>query len=332
MGDKVVCVTGASGYVASWLVKLLLRRGYTVKATVRNLSDPSKVGHLRALEGAEERLHLFEANLVKEGSFDGVIDGCDGVFHTASPVILEHVNDPQVELIQPAVKGTLNVLSSCAKAQSVKRVVFTSSIATIAYKKHTQTTDVLVDETSFSDPIFAEEMKQWYVVSKTLAEEAAFKFAQENGIDLVIINPGLVIGPLLQPTLNETSQCFLSLISEGKYTNATPGGMFIYVDVRDVGNAHILAFEDSSANGRYCLVANVMPCAQVLDILRQLYPTVKFPMCQDEENPSALPLLQVCNEKAKSLGINFTSVEQSVKDVTESLIEKKFFKISEFNI
>ncbi|KAL1555262.1 phenylacetaldehyde reductase-like [Salvia divinorum] len=151
MGDKVVyvCVTGASGYIASWLVKLLLHRGYTVKATVRNLRDPSKVEHLKALEGADERLHLFEADLLKEGSFDSVIDGCDAVFHTASPVILDNVNDPQVELIEPAVKGTLNVLGSCRKAHSVKRVVLTSSMATVAFKKPTQTSNLLVDELPF---------------------------------------------------------------------------------------------------------------------------------------------------------------------------------------
>ncbi|RVW89106.1 Dihydroflavonol 4-reductase [Vitis vinifera] len=92
---KVVCVTGASGYIASWLVKLLLQRGYTVKATVRDPNDPKKTEHLLALEGAKERLHLFKANLLEEGSFDSVVDGCDGVFHTASPVVLI-VDDPQV--------------------------------------------------------------------------------------------------------------------------------------------------------------------------------------------------------------------------------------------
>ncbi|KAH6765885.1 Rossmann-fold superfamily protein [Perilla frutescens var. hirtella] len=280
MAGKVVCVTGASGYIASWLVKLLLRRGYTVKATVRNLSDPSKVEHLKALEGAKERLHLFEANLVEEGSFDRVIDGCDGVFHTTSPVMLDNanINDPQMELIEPAVKGALNVVGSCLKAQCVKRVVLTSSMATIMANKFTQTTNVLFDETWFSDPLFAQENQLWYILSKILAEEAATKFAKENGIDLVVINPGLVIGPLLQPTLNETSQCFLTLISQGKWTNAMPGGIFVFVDVRDVCDAHILAFEEALANGRYCVVSKVLLCSHLLDFLRQLYPTHNFPI------------------------------------------------------
>ncbi|XP_028118065.1 tetraketide alpha-pyrone reductase 1-like [Camellia sinensis] len=102
---KVVCVTGASGYIASWLVKLLLLRGYTVKASVRNPNDPKKTEHLLALDGAKERLHLFQADLLEEGSFDPIVDGCEGVFHTASPVHFS-VSDPQVELIDPALKGT----------------------------------------------------------------------------------------------------------------------------------------------------------------------------------------------------------------------------------
>ncbi|KAK6928863.1 NAD-dependent epimerase/dehydratase, partial [Dillenia turbinata] len=102
---KTVCVTGASGFIASWLVKLLLQRGYTVKASVRNLNNPKKIEHLLALEGAEERLHLYEAELLKEGSFDSVIDGCEGVFHTASPVII-FPKDPQVRPLLSLVLGS----------------------------------------------------------------------------------------------------------------------------------------------------------------------------------------------------------------------------------
>ncbi|KAF3960492.1 hypothetical protein CMV_014803 [Castanea mollissima] len=92
--EKVVCVTGASGYIASWLVKLLLQRGYTVKATVRDTKDLKKTEHLLALDGAKERLKLFKANLLDEGSFDSAVDGCQGVFHTASPVFIT-ASDPQ---------------------------------------------------------------------------------------------------------------------------------------------------------------------------------------------------------------------------------------------
>ncbi|KAK9283516.1 hypothetical protein L1049_011762 [Liquidambar formosana] len=209
---KVVCVTGASGYIASWLVKLLLHGGYTVKASVRNLNDPSKTEHLLALDGAKERLHLFEANLLEEGSFDSVVAGCEGVFHTASPVYF-NASDPEAELIGPAVKGTLNVLASCAKNPSVRRVVVTSSMAAVLYNGKPRTPVVVADETWFSNSEILKESKLWYMLSKTLSEEAAWKFAKEKGLDVVVINPSMVIGPLLQPTLNASVEAILSLIN-----------------------------------------------------------------------------------------------------------------------
>ncbi|KAI3461117.1 hypothetical protein Pfo_017780 [Paulownia fortunei] len=302
---KTVCVTGASGYIASWLVKFLLQRGYTVKASVRDLNDPKKTQHLLALDGAKERLQLIKANLLEEGSFDSVVEGCDGVFHTASP-FYHAVTDPQAELIDPALKGTLNVLGSCAKTPSIKRVVLTSSIAAVAYDGKPRTPQVV----------------KWYVLSKTLAEDAAWKFVKEKGIDMVAINPPMVIGPLLQPTLNTSCAAILNLINGAEtYPNSTYG----WVNVKDVAYAHILAFENPSASGRYCLVERVAHYSEIIKILRQLYPTFHLPEKCADEKPFA-PKYQVSKEKAKSLGVDLTPVEQGIKETVESLKEKNFFK------
>ncbi|XP_062115504.1 phenylacetaldehyde reductase-like isoform X2 [Humulus lupulus] len=217
---KVVCVTGASGYIASWLVKLLLQQGYTVNASVRDPNDSEKTAHLVALDGAKERLHLFKANLLEEGSFDSAVNGCDGVFHTASPVI-GSIIDPKAQLIDPAVKGTLNVLRSCAKVPSIKRVVITSSLSSVFENGKPLTSDVVVDETWFSDTVHCQKFQHWYALSKTLAEEAAWKFGKENGIDLVTIHPGLVIGPLLQPTINTTTQLILNQINVQEFNQSS---------------------------------------------------------------------------------------------------------------
>ncbi|XP_011025551.1 PREDICTED: cinnamoyl-CoA reductase 1-like [Populus euphratica] len=316
---KIVCVTGASGYIASWLVKLLLSRGYTVKASVRDPNDPKKTEHLRALNGAQERLQLFKANLLEEGSFDSVVEGCEGVFHTASP-FYHDVKDPQVELLDPAVKGTLNVLGSCAKHPSIKRVVLTSSVAAVAYNGKPRTPDVVVDETWFSDPNLCRESKVWYVLSKTLAEDAAWKFAKEKDMDMVAINPAMVIGPLLQPTLNTSAAAILSLI---KGAQTFPNASFGWVNVKDVANAHIQAFELSSASGRYCLVERVAHYSELVKILHELYPDLQLPeKCADDK--PYVPIYQVSKEKAKSLGIEFIPLEASVKETVESLKEKGF--------
>ncbi|EOY32713.1 Cinnamyl alcohol dehydrogenase, 82967-79323, putative isoform 4 [Theobroma cacao] len=274
---KTVCVTGASGYIASCLVKLLLLRGYTVKASVRDPNDPRKTQHLLALEGAEGRLKLFKATLLEEDSYDAVVEGCEGVFHTASP-FYHDVTDPQAELLDPAVKGTLNVLNSCAKTSSVKRVVLTSSMAAVAYNGKPRTPDVVVDETWFTDPDYCKGLKLWYVVSKTMAEDAAWKFAKEKGIDMVAINPAMVIGPLLQPTLNTSAAAVLSLI---KGAETFPNATFGWVNVKDVANAHIQAFEIPSASGRYCLVERVAHYSEIVKVLQELYPSFQLPeKCQ----------------------------------------------------
>uniref|UniRef100_K3ZVQ8 NAD-dependent epimerase/dehydratase domain-containing protein n=1 Tax=Setaria italica TaxID=4555 RepID=K3ZVQ8_SETIT len=290
MAAKVVCVTGAGGFIASWIVKLLLERGYTVRGTLRDPADPKKTEHLHALEGSAERLQLFKADLLDEGSFDAIVEGCDCVFHTASP-FYNNPKDPQVELIDPAVKGTLNVLGSCKKAASVKRVILTSSMAAVVFTEKPLSPDVVVDETSYSIPELCEKAKEWYVLSKTLAEQAAWKFSKDNGIDLVTINPAVVIGPLLQPTLNTSAQIILYLINGSPvYLNYSFG----WVNVKDVALAHVLAFETPSASGR----------------------------CVDDE--LFAPTYQVSRERITSLGVELTPFETSLKETIECLKENGF--------
>ncbi|XP_058752370.1 cinnamoyl-CoA reductase CAD2-like isoform X2 [Vicia villosa] len=314
---KVVCVTGASGYIASWIVKFLLQRRYTVRATVRDLGNPKKVDHLIKLDGAKERLQLFKADLLEQGSLDSAIEGCDGVFHTASPVRFV-VDDPQAELIDPAVKGTLNVLKSCAKSPSVKRVVFTSSVAAVALNTRPKNAEVIVDETWFSDPDFCRESQLWYTLSKTLAEAAAWEFANENNIDMVVINPTMVAGPLLQPEVNESVQPILNLING----IAFPNYAFGWVNVKDVAKAHIHAYEIASASGRYCLSERMIHCSELAKILRDLYPTLQISdKCENEE--TYMTTYQISKEKAKILGIEFTPLEVSLKETVESFREKK---------
>ncbi|GAB4860915.1 hypothetical protein Ancab_036076 [Ancistrocladus abbreviatus] len=317
----VVCVMGAAGYIASWTVKLLLRRGYTVRGTVRDPADRKKTEHLLRLDGAEERLKLFKADLLEEGSFDSVVDGCDGIFHMASPVIFQGIKDPKAELIDPAVKGTLNVLKSCAKAKSVRRVVLTSSMATVAFTGQPVNADVLVDEAWFSVPSACEELELWYTLSKTMAEKAAWKFVEENGLDLVTTNAGYVFGPPLQPTINFSVGIILDLFKGPTYAN----GYVIYVDVRDVANAHIQAFEIASASGRYCLVDSAPHFSDIIKIIRESFPNLKLAeRCVDAEHDELWPALNVSREKAKNLGIEFTPLEVSLKDTVERLKEMNY--------
>eukprot|EP00252_Welwitschia_mirabilis_P013768 TRINITY_DN3032_c0_g1_i1.p1 TRINITY_DN3032_c0_g1~~TRINITY_DN3032_c0_g1_i1.p1 ORF type:complete len:204 (+),score=29.87 TRINITY_DN3032_c0_g1_i1:96-707(+) len=155
-----VCVTGANGYIASWLIKLLLQRGYFVVGTVRNPED-QKNAHLKSLEGAEERLRLVKADLMDYESLVNAINGCQGVFHLASPV----TDDPE-EMVEPAVKGTRNVLDACAAA-GVRRVVFTSSIGAV-HMDPNRDPDKVVDETCWSDLEYCKATKVFFNLFKFL--------------------------------------------------------------------------------------------------------------------------------------------------------------------
>ncbi|ESQ28370.1 hypothetical protein EUTSA_v10019826mg [Eutrema salsugineum] len=318
-GGKVVCVTGASGYIASWIVKLLLLRGYTVRATVRDPKDQKKTDHLLALDSAKERLKLFKANLLEEGSFDHAIDGCDIVVHTASPVTLT-VADPQADMIDPAVKGTLNVLKTCIKVSSVKRVIVTSSMAAVLARGSRFGPNDLVDETTFSDPSFCEKQKKWYALSKTLAEDAAWKFAKANGLDLIVMNPGLVVGPILQPSLNFSVEVVVDLIKGKDPFNSKH---YRFVDVRDVALAHVKALETPSANGRYIIDGPLVTLSDIEKVLREFYPDLSIADDKNNEDIGIdLVTYKVCVEKVKSLGIEFTPTETSLRDTVLCLKEK----------
>ncbi|KAE8766205.1 Dihydroflavonol-4-reductase [Hordeum vulgare] len=138
---RTVCVTGAGGFIASWLVKLLLEKGYAVHGTVRNPDDVARNAHLRGLEGAAERLTLFRVDLLDKESLVAAFRGCQGVFHTACPV----TDDPE-KMIEPAVSGTRNVINAAAEVGGIRRVVMTSSIGAV-YMDPRRSPDEEADET-----------------------------------------------------------------------------------------------------------------------------------------------------------------------------------------
>ncbi|ERN18655.1 hypothetical protein AMTRI_Chr12g272940 [Amborella trichopoda] len=309
---KTVCVTGAGGFIASWLVKLLLERGYTVKGTVRNPGDP-KNSHLRSLEGADQRLILCRADLMDYESLFEAIKGCQGVFHSASPV----TDDPE-EMVEPAVKGTENVINAAAEA-GVRRVVFTSSIGAV-YMDPNRSSDAVVDESCWSDLEFCKNTKNWYCYGKAVAEQAAWEVAKERGVDLVVVNPVLVLGPVLQSTINASIVHVLKYLTGSAKTYAN--SVQAYVHVKDVAEAHILVFENPEANGRYLCAESVLHRGEVVAILNKLFPEYPIPTkCSDEVNPRKKPY-KFSNQKLKDLGLQFTPVSQCLYDTVISLQEK----------
>jgi len=264
MSKGLVCVTGAGGYIASHLVKQLIESGYQVHGTVRNLNDERKISHLKKLFPSVE---LFESDLLAEGSFDKPFEGCKYIFHTASPIVIGKIADPQRDLVDPAVKGTLNVLQSAKKVKTVKRIVVTSSLGAVATMKSMPYVFTEADW-NLESSLTVEP----YRYSKKLAEAAAWNFAKQpenNSLELVVINPSFVLGPPVSSRVDSESVTRISSMLSGAYLEkGVPPYALGCVDVRDVARAHILAIEVEKAAGNRYLVSSpiLIPSLRLAEI------------------------------------------------------------------
>ncbi|XP_008792164.2 phenylacetaldehyde reductase-like [Phoenix dactylifera] len=314
-----VCVTGGSGFIGSWVIRLLLERGYTVHATVKDLNDEGETKHLLGLDGASQRLRLFQIDLLDYTSILAAVQGTTGVFHLASPNRLSPVQDPQRELLDPAEKGTLNVLRA-AQESRVRRVVVTSSMAAI-FPNPSWPAGMVYNEDSWTDVDYCKKLELWYPVSKTLAERAAWEFAAKERLDVVVINPAVVLGPVLPPSINDSVAILLHLLQgrEMELNNLYIG----CVDVRDVALAHILLFEKPLAQGRHPCVEAITRWCDFVAKVAELYPEFKVPRHSEDKQPW-LVRAESPSKKLMELGLHFRSMEQMIKNTVESLKGKGY--------
>ncbi|WVZ61040.1 hypothetical protein U9M48_010972 [Paspalum notatum var. saurae] len=314
---ETVLVTGASGFIGSTLVRALLHRGYSVRAGVLNpghfSNDKAETDHLHALAGAGEgRLSIFRCDVLDGAALLDAARGCAGVFHLASPCTIDPVKDPQA---LPAVEGTLNVLRAAKEAGGVRRVVVTSSISAIVPSPGWPAGEVR-DERCWTDIDHCEKNGVWYAVSKTLAEKAAWKFAEEKGLDVVVVNPGAVLGPIIPPTINASMTVFRRLLQgcTEEYTDYFMGP----VHVEDVALAHILVFENPSASGRHICVESISHWSDFAAKVAELYPSYKVPRFPKDTQPG-LVRAAIGSKKLIALGLQVTPVEKIIRDAVESL-------------
>ena len=270
--SKPVMITGATGYVAGWIVKRLLEEGLTVHAPVRDPDNPDKLRYLNELaEASPGRIRYFEADLLEEGSYAEAMAGCSVVFHTASPFRIR-VRDPQRELVDPARLGTRNVLEEANRTPSVRRVVLTSSCAAI-YGDN-------ADLAKTPNGVFTEDIwntsssleHQPYSYSKTVAEREAWRIhdAQDRW-DLVVINPSLVIGPGINPYATSESFKLIRQLGDGTLKTGVPRIGFGVVDVRDLAEAHLKGAFTPAAKGRYITSAHNSDFYELATVLADRY-------------------------------------------------------------
>ncbi|MGW1738624.1 NAD-dependent epimerase/dehydratase family protein [Nocardia sp. NPDC001965] len=245
-----VLVTGATGFVAGHVIVELLEHGYAVRGTVRGAADTGKRAHLveyAARVGGD--LEFVAADLNADEGWAEAVEGCTEVLHVASPFPSAPPADDS-ELIRTAVDGTLRVLRAAAAVPAVRRVVLTSSIAAIAHGHHDDAVRTEADWTVV-------ERSPAYQRSKTLAERAAWEFAgslpAERDLELVVVNPGMVLGPLLSPETSTSHEPVRRLLA-GEVPGLPRVGWSV-VDVRDLAVAHRLALETADAAGKRYICA-----------------------------------------------------------------------------
>ncbi len=271
--SKPVLVTGATGFVASWLVKKLLNDGLIVHAAVRNPDDEIKNRHLIDLaKSSGGTIKFFKTNLLEKDSYFEAMRECELVFHTASP-FTSNYSDAQTELLDPAIEGTINVLLTANKSEFVKRVVLTSSCAAI-YSDCTdlaKTTNNIFTENDWNTG--SSLHYQPYFYSKTMAERKAWEIVEaQNKWDLVVINPSLVLGPILnEKSSNSESFSIFKQICDGTLRLGVPNFGLGLVDVRDLAEAHFNAGFIPQASGRNIISGHNTNLLNIARILHYKY-------------------------------------------------------------
>ncbi len=244
-----VLVTGGSGYIGGWCVIGLLQQGYNVRATIRDLSREATVhANLAKVVDPGNRLSFYAANLTEDAGWDAAVEGCDYVLHVASPLGVAEPKDPN-ELIIPARDGAKRAVGAAIKA-GVKRVVMTSSVAATSKGGPGDTVSDETDWTDLKDPGLSA-----YGQSKTIAERAAWDLIASSGgaTTLAVVNPALVLGPVLSGDYSESVQVVERLMS-GRVPGLPRLG-FNIVDVRDVADLHFRAMTDPQAAGQRFIAA-----------------------------------------------------------------------------
>ncbi|XP_047965566.1 noscapine synthase SDR1-like [Salvia hispanica] len=278
-----VLVTGGAGYLASFLIKNLLEKGYTVHATLRSLSDDAKVGLLKGLAHSQTRLHLFEADIYNPNDFEVAVQGCAFVFHLATPLQHYDNNTRYKNTSEAAVDGVKLIAESCMKCKTVKKLIYTATVmAASPLKDDGSGYKDVFDETCWSPLNITYQIFSDYINSKTLAEKEVLRY-NGQGIEVVSLACALVGGETIQSFLPGSMNV---LIAQALKDEALYKGLRELEDldskvpiahVQDVIEAHIFAMEISEMNGRFLVASDFLKSVEIASLIQKHYPDITIP-------------------------------------------------------
>jgi len=306
----------------------LLKKGYSVRGTTRTQAKADQI--IAKYPQYKDKLEIvIVEDIGKEGAFAGKLDdNIEGIFHIASPVHHKPKTSNKVDLIDPAVNGTIGILEAALLFPRVKRVVITSSFAAlISPTKGPEHVYTEVDWNGLNEKIAEKaDGNIGYYTSKVLSEKAAFNFVANKNphFDIVTLAPPFVHGPTEQHVdklcnLSETPRDLYEYVSGVREIEFPLPD--VLVDVRDIADAHLLAYERSEPNQRYLIASENFNWQEVLDLTHKFFPNQTKAKVGNPGVPIA-PRLKFDNSKSRTkLGLNYRSKEETFKDAIAQLLE-----------
>ncbi len=341
LSDGPVTVTGASGYIGLHAVISLMKRGYTVRACIRDPNNPDKTEPILALNNGDYpgKVELFTANLLKPNSYDTPFADCSAIIHIATTWGTAR------QRYEGAVNGVKNVLESIKKTGTVKRLIFTSSFAAIhhpmksgyAYTEQDWASDNRENDLQWDLDKIDDDAEISYAMGKVEAEHIVYRFAENEGsFDAISINPIVVLGPLLSKVHHNPGswQWHLGNILSGTTIERQWNSLWNCVDVRDVAESHALAMESNTVkNGdRFQLSATdesgELDAFQIQKHLEKLFPAYKIGAPPSEIHPIIekygavfqAPIAR-CDKAREELGLKTHSIDDTLRETGQTLID-----------
>ncbi|KAE8361228.1 hypothetical protein BDV27DRAFT_167122 [Aspergillus caelatus] len=329
--SKTILITGASGFLATHIVKAFLQQGYYVRGTVR--SDQAAANVRKGFSQYSDRLSFaIVEDIAQPGAFNEAVKGVDGIVHTASP-FQTLVQDNKRDLLWPAINGTTSILQAAQEyAPQVRRVVITSSMAAVIDVEKDPQPDHTYTEEDWNPMTFEQAESAIgivaYAASKAVAEKGAWRYMEANTphFSLTTICPPMIYGPVEHhvPTMERlnTSAGDMYRLFNGSSTEIPSVILPVFADVRDVAQAHLSAFESEKGAGERFIVSNGgYTYQEMCDILRSIVPEVRDKVPIGRPGNYEAAVIKVSNNKIKTiLGITFHTLQETVTDTAYSLL------------
>ncbi|KAJ0421526.1 hypothetical protein BJY00DRAFT_282375 [Aspergillus carlsbadensis] len=330
--SETILVTGASGFLASHIIRIFLEAGYNVRGTVRSTSTTERV-RARYPQFADQLSFAIVPDIAVPGAFNEAVNGVTGVIHTASPFALE-VADNEKDLLQPAIQGTLNIVEAVAEhGLGVRRVVVTASFASMldldqGFRPGYRYTEADWNPCSYEKARTTSSATMAYCASKALAEKALWDWVSEKkpAFGVTTICPPWIFGPTVDEgstKLNESTEVIWNLIN-GSLAGVPDNDFAAFVNIHDAAAAHLRAYENERAAGeRFIVSGGQFVKQEACDIIRRRFPGLRDRVPKGVTGDYIETYIADGSKARDILGLEYRDLEMTLVEAVEDLLTKQ---------